>query len=184
MTGENNSPCKQIGVGDEAGFSVVEFLVTAFVFSIVVIAVGGIFIQTLNLQRRGFGAQKVEENALFVFESMAKEIRVSTIEDQDANCDRTQLTVVHPVNGTVVYSLEGSVVKRVVGGAATYMSSADVQFNRFVFCVQGSGTSDNEQARVTILVQVQNKTNSPKERVVFDLQTTVSERDITKEIQN
>lgn len=169
------------------GFTVVEFLMAAFVFSIIVIVVGLAFVQVLDLQRRGINAQKVQENALFVLESMAKEIRVSNVLiGQDANCTSTfrdTLTIVHPVNATVSYSLFNNVVQRTVAGDTLSMSSNEVKFSRLSFCVQGSDLDDN-QARIAIVTRVENVTNRPRDNVIFDLQTTVTSRDIALELQN
>src|SRR3990167_2313335 len=85
-----------------AGFTIIEVLVSAFVFSIIAIVVGGLFVQILASERRAFACQKIQENGLFIMELMSREIRVSQIENQNSsNCSATTLTIQHPVNGTV-----------------------------------------------------------------------------------
>ncbi|OGN27387.1 MAG: hypothetical protein A2941_00885 [Candidatus Yanofskybacteria bacterium RIFCSPLOWO2_01_FULL_49_17] len=161
-----------------------EVLVTSLVFSIMTVAVSGIFIQIINDERRAFAAQAIQENGQFIMELMSREIRVSKVQDQDSsNCTATTLTIVHPVNGAVTYSLTaGGVLQRAVGGVTTDLSASTVSFSRLNFCVTGSGTSDNKQPRVAILTSMRNK--SGKQIITFDFQTTVSSRDVQSEFEN
>jgi prepilin-type N-terminal cleavage/methylation domain-containing protein len=171
----------------QTGFTLVEVLVTTMIFSLLMIDIGGIFVQIMNLERRGFAAQKIQENGTFVLETISREVRVSRIENQDnSNCTATTLTIAHPVNGTVVYSVNGGIVQRQAteGGQpiTTAISSSDVNFTRFNFCIAGSDPNDNKQARVAVVASIQNRTG--KEIYRFDVQTTVSSRDVSTEFQN
>jgi prepilin-type N-terminal cleavage/methylation domain-containing protein len=163
----------------QEGFTIIEVLVTSFIFSIIALTVSGLFIQTLAVERRTFASQKIQENGLYVMELMSREIRVSQIQDQDSsNCSLTSLTIIHPVNGTVTYSLSGGILHREADGVSTDISASDVTFSRLNFCVVGSET-DSTQARVTILASIQNRTG--KEILTTVLQTTVSSRDVETE---
>lgn len=168
---------------DQRGFTIVELLVSVFIFSIIVIAVGGTFTRMLSIQHRGSGAQKVQENSMYALELMAREIRVSSITNQDnANCTANMLTIVHPVNGTVVYALAPSgQIQRQAAGATTLITSKDVTYSRLNFCIDGttvtSGNGDKKQARITIITQASSKGARTGETVTFDLQTTVVSRD-------
>ncbi len=165
----------------QKGFTLIEVLVTAFVFSIIVVIVMGIFTNLLGNQRRAMASQKIQEDGLFIMELMSREIRVSQIQNQDSSgCALTALTITHPVNGTVAYTLNNSgVLERTAGGVTTAISSSEVKFSKLNFCVLGSGAPDLQQARVTILASVQNKTG--KETLTTNLQTTVTSRDVNLE---
>ncbi len=167
----------------EEGFTIVEILVTALVFSIMMIAVSSIFIQVINDERRALAAQAIQENGQFVLELMSREIRVSKIENQESsNCSATSLTIVHPVNGTVTYSLTaGGVLQRSAGGVLTDISSSAVTFSRLNFCIAGSGPADDQQARVAILASMQNR--SGKDILTFNLETMVTSRDLQSELE-
>src|SRR5438105_4644914 len=96
----NNKFSKQLG------FTLIEVMISSLVFSIIMITVSSLFIQILNNQRRAFAMQKIQENSLFIMELMAREIRVSKIENQNSpDCTLTSLSITHPVNGPVTYSL-------------------------------------------------------------------------------
>ena len=175
------------GPAGSAGFTLVEVLVATLVFSIIAMAVSTFFTRSLGLQRRGIGAQKVQENALFTLELMAREIRVSMFQSvQDAPaCDRTTLTIVHPVNGTVTYAFDAlnQAITRNAGGVTTNLTSGDVNVTRLRFCVKGSGV-DGYQARVGIVANFQSDVAGIQDRVDVDVQTSVSLRDLATELTN
>ncbi len=168
-------------VKERDGFTIVEVLISAFVFSIIAVTVSGLFIQVLVLERRAFASQKIQENGLFIMELMSREIRVSQIQNnQDSlNCAATSLTIVHPVNGLVTYSLNNGVLQRIAEGVTTDLSSSAVAFSRLNFCIMGSGPTDDQQARVAILASIQNKTG--REILTTSFETTVSSRDVQTE---
>lgn len=170
----------------QSGFTLIEMLVASFVFSIVALTISGLFVQVLSHERRAFVAQKIQENGLFILELMAREIRVSQIINTDQNptgdspnCTLTSLTIRHPVNGTVTYALSNGVLQRTAGGITTDLSTTDIAFSRLNFCLMGSGPIDKQQARVAILAAIQNKTG--KQILTFNLETTVSSRDVLLE---
>lgn len=163
----------------QEGFTIVEVIISTFVFSIIVLVVSGLFVQILALERRAFASQKIQENGLFIMELMSREIRVSQIQNQDSlNCTATTLTIIHPVNGTVTYTLTNGVLQRIAGGVTTDLSSSAVTLSRLNFCVMGSAV-DAQQARVAILASIQNKTG--REILTTSLETTVSSRDVQTE---
>ncbi len=165
----------------EAGFSLVELLITAFVFSIITIVVATNFVDILNLQRRGFAAQTIQEEALFATEMMAREIRVSQIQGPDnLNCNLISLTIDHPINGLTVYTVASGVISKTVGGQTFPITSSNVNFSRLNFCVRGTGI-DDEQPRVTIVASIR---STGGEDLQFDIQTTVSSRDLREEFLN
>lgn len=165
----------------QKGFTVVEVLVTSLIFSIIAMTVSSIFVQTLSLQRRASAAQRIQENALFVLESMSREVRVSVIANQDSpDCSRNTLTISHPIRGDIVYRMNnGAIEKSQGGGAFVAISGSDVRFSRFNFCVTGSLEDDDKTPKVAILTSVENV--SGRETLVVNLQTTVSSRDQVSE---
>ncbi|OGN16578.1 MAG: hypothetical protein A3C88_01715 [Candidatus Yanofskybacteria bacterium RIFCSPHIGHO2_02_FULL_50_12] len=174
-------------ISKERGFTLVEVLVSSFVFSIIVLGVSGLFVQVIGNQRRAVAAQEIQENGLFILELMSREIRVSQIVDSDqipagdsSNCTLTRLAIRHPVNGTVIYSIGNGLLLRTASGTTTELSSSAISFSRLNFCLLGSGPTDQQQTRVTILAASQNKTG--KEILTVNLQTTVSSRDVQTEI--
>jgi len=164
-----------------AGFGIVEVITATFVFSIISIIVATNFVNILDLQRRGFAAQVIQEEVLFATEMMTREIRVSQIQGPDnPGCTATSISINHPINGLTVYSVSNGVISKTVGGNTFPITSSKVNFSRFNFCVIGSGV-DDRQPRITIIASVR-PTNG--EDLQFDMQTSVSSRDMREELLN
>lgn len=163
----------------EWGFTVAETLVTVFVFSTAVALFGGAFVYMINVQKRAYNVQQVEENISAIFESMAKEIRVSEmVLNSDSSCPASPastLTMAHPVNGTITYYLSGTSLHRAVQGVAdNVINSQTVEFTRLQFCITGTSYTDQKQPRVTLMASVRSKNTNQQAKM--DIQTTVSQR--------
>lgn len=166
---------------NENGFTVVEVLVTSLIFSIIAMSISAIFIQIINLERRAFAVQKIQDNALLVFEEISRDMRVSRISNQESpNCTATSITLIHPIKGTVIYQASSGTVQRSVnGGSYIDVSSSNVNFTKMNFCILGSLSNDNQSPRVSIVTSIQNRTG--KDILQINLQTTVTSRDFTDE---
>lgn len=165
------------------GFTLVETLVTVFIFTIIVTMSGISFTQLLVLQRQGQAAQRLQEDVLFVTETIAREARFSTILSGEAHCYGGQyptLQLDHPVNGVVTYvfdPVDGAITRN---GAR--ITSNDVKFTNVNFCVEGSG-AENYQTRITLPVTVESAYGGdPEDRVIRFFQTTISSRDVTTDL--
>lgn len=146
-------------------------------FSLIMVLVSSAFISALDFQRRGLNMQQAQENGSFILESMAKEIRVSQVSGPDSACPSSPaatLSMQHPVNGAIVYSLAGGAIHRSVNGADSVMSSNTVQFTNLKFCVSGTTIDDQLQPRVTIMASL--KSVKTKQQAMIDFQTTLSQR--------
>ena len=165
----------------EAGFTIVEVLVTSLIFSIIAVAVNYIFVQIINIERRGFAIQKIQDNALLVLEEMSRDMRVSRISNQESlNCTATTITLVHPLKGTVAYRVTNGIVQRSINSESFEdISGSNVNFIKMNFCVLGSLVDDNQSTRVSMITSVQNRTG--KEILQINLQTTITSRDFVDE---
>lgn len=165
------------------GFTLVELLVAVFVFSIIIVLVGSMFVSALDLQRRAFNLQQAQESSSFVLETMLKEIRVSDIKSPDSGCS-TSLTIINnPDFGEITYHLGGSANDQLwrtatvpTGTSDVPISSNTVQFSGLNFCVSGVATGDDLQPRVTLIASV--KSANTKEQATIDIQTTLSPRQL------
>lgn len=160
-----------------SGFTLIETLTAFLIFSIILTVFSSVFLSSSKLQKRAFNIQQAEENASYILESLAKEIRVSKVSGPDSNCPSSPastLSITHPVNGNIVYSLQGTSVQRTVNGTVTTISSNTVDFTRLQFCVLGTPSGDKKQPRVTILASVKSK--KTQQQASIDIQTAVSQR--------
>lgn len=171
----------------QRGISVVELLATVFIFSVMALVISSVFIKAMEVERRVFASQAIQENAMAVLELMAKEIRVSNISNLDTNCIATTLTINHPTitsgsPGNITYQLSGGMVQKIANGITYFLSSDEVVFNDLRFCVLGSSQpSDNLATRVAILASISNRTG--RDILTVKLQTSVVTRDLTTEFQ-
>ena len=166
------------------GFTLVETMAAFLIFSIILTVFSSVFLSSSRMQKRAFNIQQAEENASYILESMAKEIRVSVIckaGDFSNPCDTTCpaspasiLNITHPINGKITYQLSGNAVHRIVNGTDSVISSNTVDFTRLQFCVLGTPTLDQKQPRVTILASIRSK--KTQQQASIDIQTTVSQR--------
>lgn len=168
------------------GFTVIELLVSIFLFSVMATITAGIFVKALEIERRSFSAQVIQENALVVFELMAKEIRVGNIVGPDSACASNILNIIildssnNPVNVTYQLNSSSGIVERIYGGNIYFTSTDDVVFNNLKFCIFNSGL-DDKSARVTILASISNRIGKV---ITANLQTTITSRDVSLELEN
>jgi hypothetical protein len=172
---------------NEKGFTVVEAIIAAFIFSILAVTAAGIFFRAVDIQRRAFGAQKIQENTLFAVETIARDIRVSQVCSTATTCSTSVLELEHPLRGVIRYSRDAArgVIVKNEGGSSVDITSNEVNYTRFDFLVLGSnngmgaGFSDCRQPRVSIISSVQNRVGRP---LVVNFQTTVTSRDARQEL--
>lgn len=160
-------------------------LVVVFIFTLMALTTTAILVRAMAIERRSFSAQTIQGNILAVAELMAKEIRVSRIVDQDNSCSpaTSTLVITHPIEGAITYSLSGGVVQRITGGTTYLLSTSEVVFNSLGFCISGTTSpSDDQPARVTILMSVSNRIG--REILTNTIQTTVTSRNVLDELQN
>lgn len=168
----------------QAGFTLFELVVSIGIFSLVSVVTLAIFMQVLRIQKRSFGSQRVVENSLSAFENMSRDIRVSRICIAGSSCSASRLDINHPLKGAISFrydSSAGKLVKTEAGTTVDITSSADVNFTRFQFRTIGLAVGDDQSSRVTITARVQPRSGAI---TVFDLQTSVTSRDIADEFQN
>lgn len=168
---------KEDTLNPSSGFTLVEMMAAFMIFSIILTVFSSVFLISSKVQKRAFNIQQADENANYILESMAKEIRVSKISGPDTNCPSSPastLSIAHPINGNIVYSLSGTAVQRTVNGTITTVSSNTVDFTRLQFCISGTPIGDQKQPRVTLVASIRSK--KTQQQATVDIQTTISQR--------
>jgi len=162
------------------GFTLIELLVAMTIFLTVVTVSTEIFMMSMGGAKRLFGRQDTLDSARYIMESMAKEIRMSTVLT-GANSPNGSLTLdirnpkLRPQDIHYVFS-GSTLTRRQGGGAAVQLNPAEVQINKGSFIVNKLGTT-LQQPRVTIIMTVTNVTTVPAQVVQINLQTTISSRE-------
>lgn len=158
----------KIAENKNGGFTFIETIVAVAIFSLVVVMVVGIFISIIQAQRKGLASQKVQENARYVLEMMAREIRMSEINTAAGLQNSLDITA-HKATGdeAILYSLSNYQIMR----NGQPITSDQVKINYLGFYV-----TKNLQPRVTINLQVIAQGGKPSEQAQMNLQTTIVSR--------
>jgi prepilin-type N-terminal cleavage/methylation domain-containing protein len=156
---------------NKQGFTLIELLVGVAVFALVITIALGLFMTALRSQRKSIAIQNVCDNARYLFGFMAKEIRMSKLDAADGEI--TQINITHPVNGSITYSFTGTQILR----NGQPINSDEVQIDGRFF-IDGKTIGDNQQPKVTIVMEVTNIGTKTEEQAEIKLQTTLSQREL------
>lgn len=165
----------RVSCSRNSGFTLIELVVSAGLFLILVGLAAGTFVNTLRAQRAVVGLTEDMNNAAFVIEQIAREVRVG-FDFESAASDT--LTFTNADGDDVSYGLiavDGTTgIGRCVGtGCGNYdpLTSPGVEIERLEFVLRGAERGDGFPPRVTILVTVRGEKD-----IRVNLQTTISSR--------
>ena len=155
-----------------AGFTLIELLVAIAIFIIVISVIFSLFLSALKGQRRAIASQNVQDNARFLLEFIAKELRTSDIDIVTSS----GLDIINQEGISVFYRFEGGDIKRAENNLNNLepINSEEVTVTGR-FNVEGLGSSDTYQPRITIAMKVE--TTIP-DNAEINIQTTLSPRNL------
>lgn len=158
------------------GFSVIELVVGVTVFSVVVAASLGLFGSVLRDQRAAFAIQALQNNARFVFEFMAKEIR--TGDDFSLN-GSTEINFINTDGEDIVYRLVGTTLERSNDDGVIFLpvtaDEVDVTYLNFELDLIEAGPKPR-QPFITIMMRIEGAGARAEEKFNINLQTSISQR--------
>jgi len=173
---EKNKKIQRGGSAEFSGFTLIELLVAITIFLVVMTIAAEIFMMGMGGAKRLYGRQNALDSARFIMESMAKEIRMSTI--TSASGDLTTLDIksskLSPSGIHYVFAAN-SITRQQDGSSVVALNPSEVQITGVHFIVGKYGTT-LQQPRVTIIMKVRNVTAVPDQQVEINLQTTISSR--------
>jgi prepilin-type N-terminal cleavage/methylation domain-containing protein len=163
------------------GFTLLEVLVAITIFISIAGMVSVIFINVLKSQQKSFHFQEVQDNASYIMETIAREIRMSGVVDNRLEpYDDTSLTILR--NGTegnnIKYFLdpnEPKIMRQAGTETALQLNSNKVKVINFHFYVSSlSSTFETSNYRRVTLVLGLVSVSDPM--VNINLQTTITSR--------
>ncbi len=182
-----------------AGFTLVEMLVSVALFSIVVTVGIGALLTVLAANRKAQALQSVMNNLNFTLEQMSRDVRVGTSYDcggqhggpHDCGAPQSTLEYVSHTGDKVVYELnvpsddtKGAFIERsVADGPFQRITSADITIRSLSFYVTGSSAGDLVQPKVQITIQGHTGDNDQahaEANTNFNLQTTIVSRHLDR----
>lgn len=165
----------------QKGFTLIEMVVSIFIFSVVMVIATGALVTILGANRKAQAVKAVMNNLNFALDSMTRAIRVGTDYDCGTpSCDTvgsSQLSFIDTDGDDITYRLNAStdrIERSVNGGTFSPLTSPGVAVERLMFYADGESGSDNMQPRVLIVVG--GEAGETKTRTRFDLQTLISQR--------
>lgn len=189
MNGDNQNKKMQ-----KNGFTLVELLVTAVVFSIVFGSAVGILVWSIKWQKYNMSHQQLLSQSSYAIEYMARALRMAQTDDGVCGFNEQNYNVSDwgtETNNKIEFKDYAENCKAFYwdtntnqiqaqialgDGFSGALTSDDYEVLNLKFISQGDAAGDSTQPRVTILMEIRDKNlpNKPKIKV----QTTVSQRNL------
>ena len=154
------------------GFTLLEMIVSLWVFSTVMLISTSAFLSLISVERRAAALVNIQDNLRFALEVMAKEIRTGT--NYSSLSPFTSFSFTNAKGENVTYQLDTAnnlIEKSTGGGAFLPLTSSQIAVNHLRFDVTTTG-----QPWVTITMKATAQLQTTI--LEFNLQTTVSQRKI------
>lgn len=175
------------------GFTLLEIIVAASVFSIAVATIVSFFMFGIRGQRNAVARQNLVENTRFAIEHMARQIRMAQ-RDENGTCvgvgasgstfavSGSSLTFLdyRTPSKCATYGLtDGKIVMRQdTEGAFLDLTSNDIFVDALEFILRGERKDDGVQPRVTIHIKAAASGGNLESAPALRLQTTISGRNL------
>ena len=195
------------GFGVSKGFTIVELLVSIFIFSLVIVGAGGLLVSSMGVQRRSGTQQEIIDQASYLAEYMSRALRQAR-KDTAGVCLTTagagfnyELNI-NPVGdrirflnrnnlGVLVckqFSLSGAqIFEQTSTDAAANLppltpqlalTSNNLQVTKLRFYISGASQGDNLQPKATFAMELKGRAQQGGSQPAVNIQTTVSQRKI------
>lgn len=171
------------------GFTIVELLVSIFVFSLVVGSSINIFFFSIKAQRRVLSTQQLVNQTSFLQEYMGRAIRQAAKELGDpTTCLTTRgdnyeitrsgagLKFINRDDECQEFFLTGGRIKEDLDSVEQFLTPDEFQVSALNFAITGESQTDNLQPRVTLFMDIGTIGIKPESRVSIQTQTTISQR--------
>ena len=165
----------------KGGFSLIELVVALGVFSVISMALIGLFVSSLRDERKALNMQLVQDNARLVMETMVRELRDGSnvaFNNSSQNVsfnDKNGMPITYSVGACSSPNAANNCIKRTASGSTIDLGSGNVNTTNLKFFGVSSSASLN-QPRVTIFFTMES--GVAPYNASINLQTTVSLRDI------
>ena len=169
-------------VKNEEGFTLVELLIAVSIFALLSVIISGIYLAFSKSQARTKVSQSLLNDAQYILETVAKEIKNNEIVGIGTSGD-TDIYTLKKENGDLVYfeyhwltSLRYGLDDDDEGWWIDLNDDDDFKITYFNIYLNPDNFDENEQPRVTISLRVDKTSTVAYEKVFYNLQTTVSSR--------
>lgn len=171
------------------GFTLVEILMATSIFAVSSVVICGIFINASNLQKQISNYQKLQNDGRYIIEKIAKELRAKDIVLLYPSDNPTSTLNFWPdESGNHIRIYFNSSTRSLIyekNGQSAELNSSDVEIRQarfFIypvldpFSINSASNTPDIQPRITLLLDITNKTEVLKYKKNLILQTTISSR--------
>lgn len=157
---------------NENGLTMIELIVAAGIFGLVVSMIFGIFILSLQSQRRIIALRNVEDSVRFTIDAMAREIRTGT----NFNGGGNSISFTNAKGEAIIYRLNSNIIEKSFDGGVNYspITGTESIVDYLNFYLMGQAASDGLQPRITITIGVTSSVGN--QTANLKVQTTISGR--------
>ncbi len=170
----------------QRGFTLIEAVVATSVFAFVIVSILGVYLSALQLDKKTRSQRAATQNARFIAEFLAKEIRNGTIDYSsypDIN-STTNLYLVNQAGASEHFWLNGTDLQLTnSSGGPTNLNSSSIKVTKLAFYLSPkpnpytSAKLSNEHPRVTMILELSaNYGDRAIDRAVINLETTFTTR--------
>jgi Tfp pilus assembly protein PilW len=170
-----------------SGFTLIEAVVAASVFAFVVVSLLGVYMSNLRLDSRSRAQRAISDNARFIMEFLAKEVRNGRIDYTAAACggvvtSTSDLCLVNQDGESEHIYGAGTDLAINKGSGTSNLNSTNVKITKLAFLVAPShdpltpsskASGYNEQPHVTVILEITSTSN--RDPVKLNIQSTLSE---------
>ena len=171
----------------QKGFTLIEAVVATAVFAFVVSSVIGVYLSTFRLDRKTRAQRAVTQNARFILEYLAKEVRNGTINYPSYPSgivpSNPDLYVENQANELEKFFLNNQNMQLTKNGSTTNLNSSGVKVTNLKFYISPTGDpytvakTYNQQPRVTVVMELtSNYGTKAGETVKLNFQDTFTVR--------
>lgn len=182
----------------EKGYSLIEVLAAIGIFSIAVAIATSFFVSSLRNQSRALSIRETIDNASHVMEYVSRALRMAK-KDLNSSCITERSNYENPGGDDSVrflsydsfedkyicreFYLDGDRLKEKKSDDETatfitdlHLTSDDLKINKVKFKLLGETQSDDQQPRVTLLLEMERDDVSDSSKII--IQTTISQRNL------
>jgi len=163
-------------------FTLVELLVTALIFSIVIGAAMGVFVSSIKLQRYNLAHQQLLSQISYAVEYIDRAIRMARKDEIGCIDGSNYLETASSIKFATYHGqcwrffLENGQLKIDRDGEEYDLTSDDFEVTSFNFQVSGDNAGDRLQPRVTVFLDIKAKGSGQQPRI--KIQTAISQRNL------
>lgn len=174
------------------GYTLIEVLVAIAMFSIAITISTSFFISSFKSQNRALSIRETIDNTSHVVEYIARALRMAR-KDKDGSCIAagTNYEITQggkgikfenyqepPVCQELYWEVNNRIYESKDGADGLPLTSSDLEVTLFQFRLSGESQSNDEQPRVTVLLEIAKKGPSGLTFTKTRTQTTISQRNL------